>query len=189
MVGLDMIIVTPLDINNSALVDEVAGVLHHGFAGISDAWPDSATARAEVHAHSQAHHISLVAIAHHHVVGWIAANPQYHGNAWELHPLVVAPHARQQGIGRRLVTALCDELRLRGAQTLFVWCDDESHATTLSHATLYPNPVAHLATFHTRPPHAGGFYLKLGFALSGVLPNANGPGKPDILFVLPLTDA
>ena len=175
--------ILPFDRTNQRMIEHAANLLHVGFVGISDAWPDIAHALVEVHTHTSDEHVSFVAIQDDILLGWISAHPQYNRHAWELHPLVVAPHARQRGIGRQLVDALRMELHRRGAQTLFVWCDDESRVTTLSQPTLYPDPVAHLSQFHTQPPHAGGFYLKVGFVLSGVIPDANGPGKPDILFV------
>src|SRR4051812_1176014 len=37
------------------------------------------------------------------VLGWIGGLPNYDGNVWELHPLVVQPDHQKQGIGRALV--------------------------------------------------------------------------------------
>ncbi len=175
--------ILPFDRTNTHIIEQAATLLHTGFDGISNAWPDLDHAFAEVRAHTSVDHVAFMALAQERLVGWISAYPQYNGHAWELHPLVVAPHARHRGIGRNLVHALRSELHKRGAHTLFVWCDDECAATSLSQIALYPNPVAHLTQFDTSPPHAGGFYLKVGFVLSGLIPDANGPGKPDILFV------
>jgi aminoglycoside 6'-N-acetyltransferase I len=66
--------------------------------------------------------------------------------------------------------------------TLWVGADDEDKRTSLGGADLYPNPLEKLASIHARPSqqHPFVFYRKLGFALAGVLPDANGRGKPDI---------
>jgi len=174
--------ISTLQIHDTDTVMRVASLLHLGFAGISPAWPDLTSAHAEVLAHSTASNISLVATIDQSVIGWVAANPQYHGHAWELHPLVVAPAYRRRGVARTLVEQLIFQLRGRGASTVFVWCDDEIGSTSLAHTTLYPEPIHYTAHFHASPPHASLFYCSVGFALCGVLPDANGIGKPDILF-------
>ena len=55
-----------------------------------------------------------------------------------------------------------------------------SAVTTLSGVDLYPNVLAHLANIRNLRGHPYEFYQKLGFVLVGVMPDANGPGKPDI---------
>jgi hypothetical protein len=42
-------------------------------------------------------------------------------------------------------------------------------------------PGAHLARIENRRGHPFEFYQKLGYAIVGVVPDANGWGKPDIL--------
>ena len=53
--------------------------------------------------------------------------------------------------------------------------------TTLGGANLYPDVLDKLAHIRDIKGHLFSFYLKIGFVLAGVVPDANGLGKPDIL--------
>jgi aminoglycoside 6'-N-acetyltransferase I len=114
------------------------------------------------------------------VLGWVAAQPGYDGRVWELHPLVVQPACQGQGIGRALVTDLEAQVRARGGITLYLGTDDEDNRTSLGGVDLYPDVLAQLAAVRSLKRHPFEFYRKLGFVVVGVLPDANGFGKPDI---------
>lgn len=114
------------------------------------------------------------------LLGFIGAIPTYKGNVWELHPLAVSRRAQRQGIGRKLVQDLEEQVALRGGVTLWLGTDDEDNMTSLGGADLYPNPLEHLARIENLRGHPYEFYQKLGFVIAGVMPDANGPGKPDI---------
>jgi aminoglycoside 6'-N-acetyltransferase I len=45
---------------------------------------------------------------------------------------------------------------------------------------LYPDVLEHLANIKNLRGHPYEFYQKIGFSIVGVMPDANGPGKPDI---------
>ena len=64
-----------------------------------------------------------------------------------------------------------------------------SAMTTLSGVDLYPDPWQHIARIRNLGNHPYTFYQKLGFVISGVVPDANGPGKPDILMSKRVTPA
>ena len=101
----------------------------------------------------------------------------------ELHPLAVRADKRNQGIGRAIVTALEDEARKKGGLIIHLGADDEKYGgeTSLANADLFDNLPEKLKNF--RPgTHQSGFYLKLGYQIIGVMPDANGKGKPDIFF-------
>jgi aminoglycoside 6'-N-acetyltransferase I len=115
------------------------------------------------------------------VLGWIGAINQYDGHAWELHPLVVASEQRGRGIGRALVEDLEAQVRARGGTTIYLGTDDENGMTSLSGVDLYPDLFGHLQRIQNLKGHPYQFYQKLGYAIVGVIPDANGPGKPDIL--------
>jgi aminoglycoside 6'-N-acetyltransferase I len=115
------------------------------------------------------------------VLGWIGAIRHYGGHAWELHPLVVRGDRRRQGVGKALVADLEEQVRKRGGWTLYLGTDDESGETSLSGIDLYPNPWKHIAQIKNLHEHPYEFYQKQGFAIVGVIPDANGFGKPDIL--------
>lgn len=115
------------------------------------------------------------------VLGWIGATPGYRGRVWELHPLVVRASARGQGVGRELVRDLERTLTAEGALTLWLGTDDDHGETTLAHLDLYPDPLARLAYLHAPSQHPVGFYLRVGFVVTGVVPDANGRGLPGIL--------
>jgi aminoglycoside 6'-N-acetyltransferase I len=147
-----------------------------------DAWPDLVSALAEVREAFGEGRISRIAVDEAgEVVGWIGGIRQYNGRVWELHPLVVREDLRHRGIGRALVGDLEDRVRERGGLTLWLGTDDEDAMTSLSGVDLYPDPLRHLAQIRNLRGHPFEFYLKLGFSLAGVAPDANGPGKPDIL--------
>jgi len=115
------------------------------------------------------------------VVGWIGGIPQYSGRVWELHPLVVKASHRGQGIGRSLVEDLEHQVHERGGVTLSLGTDDENAMTSLAGVDLYDDVLGHLANIENLRGHPFSFYQKLGFVIVGVLPDANGFGKPDIL--------
>ena len=115
------------------------------------------------------------------VAGWIGAIPQYDGLVWELHPLVVRSDLQRQGVGTALVSDLEGQLRTRGAITLTLGTDDEDGSTSLSHTDLYRDTWRKISQIRNLKNHPYSFYQKLGFTITGVVPDANGVGKPDIL--------
>jgi aminoglycoside 6'-N-acetyltransferase I len=115
------------------------------------------------------------------VLGWVGGLAEYRGRVWELHPIVVDKARRLRGIGRALVAAFEDEARKRGGLTATLGTDDHYGQTSLSGADLYADLAKHIATLRdlgTRHPFL--FYRKLGYVVTGLMPDANGRGKPDI---------
>jgi len=115
------------------------------------------------------------------VLGWIGGLPEYDGRVWELHPMVVRRECRHHGIGRILVAAFESEAAARGGLTATLGTDDVSGMTSLSGVDLYaelPRKLAELTDLGRCHPFL--FYQKLGFVVTGVMPDANGLGRPDI---------
>jgi aminoglycoside 6'-N-acetyltransferase I len=143
--------------------------------------PTIEMAREEVMEALETDRICLVARADDQILGWIGAIREY-SHAWELHPLVVRQDARRMGVGASLVRALEERVREAGALTLYLGTDDDGPApgTSAGGVELFPDVLSHAAGLKVID-HAAGFYLRLGFEIVGLLPDANGPGKPDIL--------
>jgi aminoglycoside 6'-N-acetyltransferase I len=114
------------------------------------------------------------------VRGWVGAVRGY-SHALELHPLVVDPPWQRKGIGRALVAALEDRAVAEGYLTVHLGTDDEVGGTSLFNVDLFPNALVKLS--HIKPSPAGHpffFYRSIGYEPVGLLPDANGFGKPDI---------
>jgi aminoglycoside 6'-N-acetyltransferase I len=115
------------------------------------------------------------------LLGWIGGLPEYAGRVWELHPMVIRRENRRRGIGRALVDAFEAEARLRGALTATLGTDDDSGMTSLADIDLYDNVSRHIAELRDLGrSHPFLFYRKLGYVVTGVMPDANGRGRPDI---------
>lgn len=118
------------------------------------------------------------------VVGWIGGLVEYGGNVWELHPLVVRVDYRLGGVGRALVAHLEDSAREAGVTTIILGADDQDGRTNLSRVDdLYaelPDILSDVFSLEPSNPHPVDFYRKCGYAVVGILPDANGYGKPDI---------
>lgn len=151
-------------------------------------WPTAADAREEIRDLLGRDCTLLAALERDTVLGWGGIlEPDYDGRVFELHPLAVRGDMRRRGIGRAIVSALEEAARSRGGLTLRLGCDDETGETSLADADLYTDLPGCIASFDARG-HASGFYLRLGYRIVGVVPDANGPGRPDIFLARPLQE-
>ena len=167
---------------NAEAVDQAATILYEEFKIRSpNSWPDMGSAVREVRKAFDENRFALVAVNERdQVMGWIGGIRLYRGNTYELHPLVVKSEHQKKGIGTALVAAFEAEVKSRGCVTIFLGTDDENSETTLAGIDLYPDPVRHIANIRNLKGHPFEFYRKMGYVIVGVLPDANGPGKPDI---------
>jgi aminoglycoside 6'-N-acetyltransferase I len=171
-------VIDALRADDTDAIDKAAALLVEAFPH----WlPTLEMAREEVAQALGPDRICLVARAEDEILGWVGAIPGY-SHAWELHPLVVRADVRQMGIGRALVAALEERVRAAGALTLHLGTDDEgpTPGTTAGGVELFPNVLSHAANLRVFD-HPAGFYLRMGFEVVGLIPDANGPGKPDVL--------
>ena len=162
---------------------QAAALLVEGFSEHwPDTWPDLDSARLTVRESLSTNRIARAALddADGRLLGWAAAESLYNGNVWELTVLVVQPSLQRQGIGRALVEDMEGQVRERGGLTIWLGSDDEDDMTSLAGVDLFPDPLAHLAAIRNYKGHPYEFYRKVGFSIAGVLPDANGLGKPDI---------
>ena len=166
------------------LIEEAAVLLRDAFHNRTEDWQDLDSTRQEVMDSLGPERVSRVAVdPSGNVLGWVGGIPMYRGRVWELHPLVVAQSHRALGVGRALVQDLERVVASRGALTLWLGSDDENDETSLSGVDLYQDvPGAIRGLRKIRGEHPCEFYLRLGFRVTGVLPDANGPGRPDIFF-------
>jgi aminoglycoside 6'-N-acetyltransferase I len=174
--------ISDLQPNDSAAIEQAAQALVTGFRDHSpDSWPNLVAARTEVQEALEPGKVCRVARdADGTVLGWIGGH-LFYARVWELHPLVVHPSVQRRGIGRALVADLEVQVRQRGGLTLLLGSDDEDDMTTLSGVELYPDVWTHIRNIRNLRGHPFEFYQTCGFVIVGVVPDANGPGKPDIL--------
>jgi aminoglycoside 6'-N-acetyltransferase I len=167
---------------DSELIEQVANLLVEGFKDSgSTSWPDYKASLDEVKESLRKGHVSLAAVDEHSIVlGWVSGIRQYDGHAWELHGLVVKPASHGHGIAKALVKALEEYVREQGGSTIYLGTDDENFRTTISGIDLYPDVLQKLLEIKNPGKHPYEFYQKVGFTIVGVIPDANGQGKPDI---------
>lgn len=162
-------------------IRQVTQLLIEAFAHIPDWLPTLDRARDEVRESFGPHRISRVALDENGAaVGWVGGIESYDGNVYELHPLAVKPSRQRRGIGTALLRDFEEQVRQRGAMTIYLGADDEFGGTTLYGTDIYPNVLEHLERIRNLKDHPYEFYEKCGYVLVGILPDANGFGKPDI---------
>ena len=172
-----------LDPADEPAIQQVATLLVEGFAtNWPDAWPDMESALEEVRESFAAERISRVALDEDGtVLGWIGGISHYRGHVWELHPLVVRVSQQGKGTGAALVADLEERVKERGGLTITLGTDDVNQQTSLAGIDLFPNVLEHVAHIRNLKRHPYEFYQKQGYVIMGVMPDANGLGKPDIL--------
>jgi aminoglycoside 6'-N-acetyltransferase I len=171
-------VIDALGADETDAIDQAAALLVEAFPH----WlPTLEMARGEVREALGTDRICLVARAEDAILGWVGAIPGYR-RAWELHPLMVRADVRRMGVGRALVAALEERVRAAGALTLHLGTDDDgpTPGTSAGGVELFPDVLSHAANLRVID-HPAGFYRRMGFEVVGLIPDASGPGKPDIL--------
>lgn len=177
-----MHIITLVD-EDAHLVQQAAELLVDAFREHwPDAWPTFAEGLKEIQEMLEPERICRAAVDEQgNLLGIIGGIPGYDGNVWELHPLAILPSKQGQGIGRALIEDFEEQVRGRGALTVTLGSDDEDGMTSLANVDLYEglwNKIREIQNFKQHPFE---FYQKMGYVITGVVPDANGIGKPDIL--------
>lgn len=169
--------------DNETAIQQTARLLVEGFVDMAPgAWATMEEALEEVRDSFAEDRISRIALNDEgEVIGWIGGISGYDGNVWELHPLVVRVDQQGKGVGRALVYDLEARVRERGGLTIQLGTDDQNGMTSLSGVDVYPDPLRHLMEIKNIHRHPFEFYQKLGYVLIGIMPDANGFGKPDII--------
>ena len=170
-------------VNEPKIIRRIAEVLIDGFRMTgTNSWKSLESAIEEVRQSLTESRISRAALGENgEVLGWISGIEEYDGFVWELHPLVVSRRRQRQGIGRALVEDFEKQVTMRGGKTIRVGTDDESNRTSIGGVDLYPNVLENVSNIKNLREHPFEFYQKLGYVITGVIPDANGFGKPDIL--------
>lgn len=169
--------------NDDRLIHQAAQLLVDAFREHwPDAWPTIDEGLAEVQELLESGKICRVAVDPGGILlGIVGGTPGYDGHVWELHPLAVQPSLQGGGIGRALVEDFEAQVRSRGGLTITLGTDDEDGMTSLSNVDLYQELWEKIRTIRNIKNHPFEFYLKMGYIITGVVPDANGIGKPDIL--------
>ena len=114
------------------------------------------------------------------LAGWAGIRPMYE-KTWELHPMVIKRECQGKGYGRALLGEMEMLARLNGLIGLVAGSDDETFSTSLSGKEITgENILEEIKNIKNHKNHPFEFYVKCGFAIVGIIPNANGPQKPDI---------
>ena len=167
-------------------IGEVCSLLVRSFRVLSPSWvPTLERAREVVLDALEPGNINRVLLEGDRVAGWVGARHDY-GCVWELHPMVVDEGMRGRGHGRALVEDVVRLAEDRGALTLVLGTSDEVGLTSLAARDLFEEPLAALAEIEAEREHPLGFWLAVGFKVVGVLPDAEGIGKPTILLARPI---
>ena len=168
---------------NDRLVQQAAQLLVDAFREHwAEAWPSLENGLQEVREMLEADRICRMAIDNDgNLLGIIGGISQYDGHIWELHPLAVQPNIQGKGIGKTLVEDFEEQVRQRGGLTITLGSDDEDNMTSLSNVDLFEDLWGKVRNIRNLKQHPFEFYQKLGYVITGVVSDANGVGKPDII--------
>ena len=169
--------IVDLDPDNESFVRQLAELL---VDVLNIGWPTIEKALEAVREPCQDERISRMAIEGDLVLGWAVGIKEYDGHTWELHRLAGRRDRQGQGIGRALVADIEERVRERGGHTVMLGTDDERGETSLAGIELFPDPLEHIRKLENPGGHPYEFYQKVGYTVVGVIPDANGFGKPDI---------
>jgi len=157
-----------------------AEILTRAFTHSSTDWGNPKGAREEVdEVYDEEERLAFAAIESGAVIGWIGAI-RHHEKSWELHPLAVDPAYQRTGVGSQLIQFLESHAAAKHVETIWFGTDDDFGGTNIHGVDLYPDVLSFISKIKETTGHPVEFYRKHGYIVTGVIPDANGFGKPDI---------
>ena len=170
-----------LSSSDDAMRERAAVILFEAFKKRNvPAWPTLDDARREVHECVNKDFICVGYAEGSELLGWTGLRPMYE-TTWELHPIVVKLHQQHKGIGKLLLQEAERAAKERGITGIVLGSDDENAETSLSGKDFdNGNLLREIKNIKNIRHHPFEFFLKCGYRIIGVVPDANGFGKPDI---------
>lgn len=185
----------PVDIHQFNPVDELqlqeaATLAFAAMEPVSSAWPTFDACLGDLLDATRREDSLLLAAAtpDGRLCGLLSAFPAYVGQILRLDLIAVAPDLQRRGVGSALLGSLQIAARARGFHSVLTSYPDEAGRTPLAGRNLYPSPLASLSEFDRTAADSPlsadsplAFFLRSGFALTGVVPDAHGAGRPELL--------
>jgi len=166
--------------------DQAAELMIRAFRHMPTFELDTVSARRLIDRLLEPGRIAFLAVENTTVYGIIGAIV-YSRFLWELDPLAVHPERQRMGIGKYLVRALEQEAKRERVITIWLGTDDDFGGTNIFGVDLYPNVLEKLMKLQPAKGHPYQFYQKMGYTVVGVIPDANGFGKHDIIMTKRIT--
>ena len=113
------------------------------------------------------------------VLGWICGSETYNEHIWEIQPLVVRREYHNYGIGRELISKFEKMASMRDGRTIILGTQNDG--TSLEGVDVYDDIAGNIKNIKNITHNVYEFYLKCGFKIVGLIPDAGGFGKTDIL--------
>ena len=167
---------------SSETMEQAVKILIETFP-LAGMWPDIDEEQAieEVNDCVSDENICIGIKANNKLIGWVGLRPMYK-TTWELHPMAVSPEYQGKGYGKILLSELEKIAREKGIIGIYAGSDDETGKTSLSEIEINrDNILEAIMNIKNYKNHPYEFYVKCGYNIIGIIPNANGPQKPDIL--------
>jgi len=164
---------------NQTQLDQCAILLHEE---LSNGWKTIEDAYDEIEELIQSDGYFYALIDNEKIIGWGGILPSYQGNVYEIHPMVIKNSYQNKGYGGLLLKHLEDKARSLGGLTIYAASDDEfeDRKSSLRGIDGYKDIYDKMKTFDPKN-HPARFYIKYGYQLIGLMPDANGIGKHDLI--------
>jgi aminoglycoside 6'-N-acetyltransferase I len=168
-----------LDTEDSILVEHLANITFEAFKENAPDWvPTIDLARNQVIAAGSRGKLGRVIMEQGEAAGWIGLIKGK--RVWEIHPIAIAIQSQYCGLGHLLVEDVARIAKSAGALTLFAGTSDEVGTTNLFGVDLYVDPGQAIVNIKATGRNPFEFWENAGFTVVGLMPDAEGVGKPAI---------
>jgi aminoglycoside 6'-N-acetyltransferase I len=171
-----------IDPTDAPQIDALAQLTFDAFRTYAPSWlPSKRDAELRVLGATEGDRLNRVLIdKNNQPLGWIGVIPVNHGRIWEIHPLAISCKLQRRGYGRMLVAEVERLAQHRGVLGLLAGTSDETGATPLYQMDLYADPLKAMGMLTGTEDHPVAFWMRVGFKVVGVVPDADGRGRPGI---------